>query len=130
LLDQLQRAAAAVDPHAIDHAAERAVEKVVRAVRGDDANGGSKGTPRKPGGWTKKELMDQADVSATVFDRIRKAASVKPSEKGGRGTQRRFSNAELRKLIAAVEAGTHRRKREIVKDWSELLPGDREASHQ
>jgi hypothetical protein len=130
LLDQLQRAAAAVDLHAIDHAAERAVEKVVRAVHGGDANGGSEGTPRKPGGWTKKELIDQADVSATVFDRIRKAASVKPSEKGGRGTQRRFSNAELRKLIAAVEAGTYRSKREIVKAWSELLPIDRETSHQ
>lgn len=47
LLDRLQRAAAAVDPGAIDRAAERAAEKIARVFGGDTAESGSNGTPRK-----------------------------------------------------------------------------------
>jgi len=89
---------------------------------GDDGKSDSNAPPRKPGGWTKKELGEEADVSGSTFDRIRRATSVKPSERGGKGTQRRFSVAELRKLIAAVQAGTYRNQSDIVRAWRDLLP--------
>ena len=80
---------------------------------------------RKPGGWTKKELVDEVkdrvSFSASAFDRIRRAAKVRPSAKGGKGQNRKFSKAELRKLINAVEEGTSRKKMEIGRAWRNLL---------
>jgi hypothetical protein len=82
------------------------------------------GPVRKPGGWTKKELIEEADkdvLSATVFGRIRNDAGLAPGERGGKGQQRRFSKSDVRKLIKAVEAGTYRAKKEIAKAWRELI---------
>jgi hypothetical protein len=77
----------------------------------------------KPGGLTRKELIEEAGddvLSATVFDRIRKAAGLPPGERGGKGQQRRFSNSDVRKLIKAVEAGTYRAKKDIAAAWRQL----------
>lgn len=80
---------------------------------------------RKPGGWTRKELVDEAKektrFSATVFDKIREAAGIAAGEQGGAGQQRRFTKAMLRKLIAAVEAGRFRYRVGIAAAWRELL---------
>ena len=46
LLDRLQRAAAAVDPHAIDRAAERAAEKMAHAL-GGNGNAATKALPAR-----------------------------------------------------------------------------------
>jgi hypothetical protein len=80
----------------------------------------------KPDGWTKSELVSQAkdrlgSFGDTTFDRIRKAANVPPSERGGKGQQRRYSRTDLRKLIKAVIGGEYRRKKEIATAWSDLL---------
>ena len=101
-----------------------------RAFGGKSSVGAAE-TRRKPGGWTKKELLDETDglLSATGFDRIRAAAGVKPSEKGGRGAQRRYSNDELRRLIKTLETGRVRKRKELVSAWLNLLPGERTANH-
>ncbi len=96
-----------------------------RAVAVLDSTELGLGKVRKPGGWTRKELVDEAKekvpFSATVFDKIRRAAAVKPGERGGSGAQRRFSKSELRELIKAVEDGPFRYKLGIVSAWHELL---------
>jgi hypothetical protein len=84
----------------------------------------------KPGGWTKSELVEQADTSGTTFDRIRKAAKLKMSKKGGEGQQRRYSRAELRLLIVAVANGPFRGREEIALSWREMLPDDENVNHQ
>jgi hypothetical protein len=83
----------------------------------------------KPSGWTKGELVEQAKLdearfSPSAFDRIRKAAGVKPSPRGGKGQQRRFSLSELRKMILAVNKSTCRDKAKIIAAWKQLLPSD------
>lgn len=78
--------------------------------------------PAKPGGWTKKELVEQAETSGGTFDRIRKLAAVSAGEKGGKGQHRRYSNAELRKLIKAVELSTCRKRIAMAAAWREWLP--------
>ena len=40
----------------------------------------------------------------------------------GAGTQRRFSIADLEKLIKAVEEGKYLKRREIALAWIQLLP--------
>ncbi|MEM1331476.1 MAG: hypothetical protein AAGG07_13045 [Planctomycetota bacterium] len=92
-----------------------------------DSPGLSRSRPvSKPGGWTRKELVDEAlefgaKCSNSTFDSIRKAAEIPAAEKGGRGAQRRFSNADLRKLIAAVESGRFRSGETIAAAWRQLL---------
>ena len=85
------------------------------------------GTAPKPDGWTRAELIaqarhDSAACSETTFDTIRKAAEIPPAEKGGAGAQRRFSVAQLGRLIAAAEAGKFRGREKIATAWRELLP--------
>ncbi|MFZ2874572.1 MAG: hypothetical protein WAZ94_08825 [Phycisphaerales bacterium] len=79
LLDRLQRAAAAMDPGAIDRAAERAAEKMARVFDGD-AKSASNGHRRKlakddgqfrPATWFPKGMAD----------RLRQAASKKRKTK-------------------------------------------------
>jgi len=100
------------------------------SVRALDANGPREGEASlvglsKPGGWTKAELVAEAKertkLSGTVFLRIAKQAKLKPSERGGRGQQRKYSKAELRKLMAAVKSGPFRYKDDIAAAWRELL---------
>lgn len=84
-------------------------------------------TVPSPDGWTRSELVAQAregagSFSPTTFDRIRVAAKVEPGKAGGEGQKRRFSIAELTKLINAVENGTFRYKADIAKSWRKLLP--------
>lgn len=105
-----------------------AVAKPVLSVgTRDDHNGKPRAKDRvyKPAGWTKKELVDEAkeqtSFSATVFDEIRKQTDVKAAEKGGKGQQRKYSKADLRKLIDAVEAGTFRYRVQIAAAWRGLL---------
>ena len=93
----------------------------------------------KPDGWTRAELIAQANhddgdgsktLSGTTFDRIRNAAGIPSAEKGGVGAQRRFSVAQLRKLIDAAEVGgtleerswKPRNGQRIAEAWRELLP--------
>ena len=89
------------------------------------------GAVSKLDGWTRAELIDQANhddgeaaktLSGTTFDRIRDAAGIPSAEKGGMGAQRRFSVAQLRQLIGAAEAGTYRNGFNIASAWRELLP--------
>jgi hypothetical protein len=81
----------------------------------------------KPAGWTRSELIEQANhdgevLSATSFDELRKAARLKPGKRGGGGAQRRFSESDLAKLI--VEAAKKPRKgKPIVAAWRLLIPG-------
>jgi len=81
----------------------------------------------KPDGWTRGELINQAhafnvSLSPSTFDNIRKAAGIKPSERGGRGAQRRYSIAELRKLIRTAKTGRFRNGPHIASAWADLLP--------
>lgn len=81
----------------------------------------------KPDGWTRGELIaqakhDGASCGATTFDSIRRKAGIPSAERGGGGAQRRFSAAQLWKLIETVERGPWRSKREIASAWRELLP--------
>ena len=94
----------------------------------------------KPAGWTRAELIAQANydddndgdddghkgmtLSASTFDTIRASASIPAATKGGGGAQRRFSVADLRRLIDAVERGNFRKKEKIAKAWRLLLPKD------
>jgi hypothetical protein len=108
--------------------ADRAAAKVARAIGGgdnDDSGASSNSTFRKPSGWTRKELIDEAkeytSFSATGFDRIRKAAQIKPGARGGKGQQRRFGKGELRKLIDAVVSSRVRTRKKIAEAWRGLL---------
>ncbi len=100
----------------------------------EELNGGgieaSVGRVPKLDGWTRAELITQANhddaeglktLSPTTFDRIRVAARVSAGEQGGRGQQRRFSMAELRKLITAAETVKSQKRRRIAAAWRDLL---------
>jgi hypothetical protein len=81
----------------------------------------------KPAGWTRSDLIDQANhdgdvLSATSFDELRKAARIKPGKRGGGGAHRRFSESDLAKLIAEA-AKTRRNGKAIVAAWRLLIPG-------
>lgn len=127
LLKSVQMQAAA--PTKSDPAAGSKLSDMSTKVTGPDAHDdgfGKEGPVPKPDGWTKSELVSQArdaagSFSNTTFDNIRNKADVAPSERGGGGQQRRFSRAELRKLIAAIEDGNFRKKAEIAASWGELL---------
>jgi len=80
----------------------------------------------KPDGWVKADLVSQVKealgaFSSSSFDTIRKASGVSSSEKGGKGQQRRYSRAELGKLIRAVKAGRFRNKDKIAQAWQDLF---------
>ena len=84
----------------------------------------------KPDGWTRAELVAQANhndengvktLSPSTFDNIRKAAGITPSARGGAGAQRRYSVIQLRQLIAAAETGNFLRGKKIATWWGELL---------
>jgi len=88
--------------------------------------GGAVSSVRKMDGWTRSELIaqathDGAGCSPATFDRIRREAGIKPGKPDGRGQQRRFSHAELRRLIGTAESGTYRDGRKIAAALSELL---------
>ncbi|MBU6414598.1 MAG: hypothetical protein KGS45_14165 [Planctomycetes bacterium] len=83
----------------------------------------------KLGGWTKGELVSHSGTSDSTFDRIRKAAGVKPSRAGGVGQQRRFMAAELERLIAAAERGVFRGGAKFALMWRELLPKESATNH-
>jgi len=116
----------------------REVADELRAVgsmpRPDDLAGSEpegSGVVPKPDGWTRAELIDQANhnddsgsktLSETTFDRIRDAAGIPAAKRGGAGAQRRFSVGCLRKLICATEKGTYRNRHRIAEAWRELLP--------
>lgn len=75
----------------------------------------------KVGGYTAKELRDEADArgvgfSASKFRDIRKAAGL-PG-----GTQHRtYSNAEIRRLAKTAEAGRFRHGPSIARAWRSLF---------
>lgn len=96
LLDRLQRAAAAVDPGAIDRAAERAAEKIARVFGGSDDNGHAK-PPALPAG---ADAIDEHDAALLAFlnrnpSLRRKVSDVLP-EKGPQ--DRKAVAKRLRKL--------------------------------
>jgi hypothetical protein len=80
----------------------------------------------KPGGWTKAEIVEHiadctGSFSPSTFDNIRESAAVRTSPRGGKGQQRRFSIAELKKLKTAVEDGRYRNRAAICKAFDELI---------
>ena len=104
-------------------AAESAIDSISggRLVRDS-----SRRATHKPAGWTKSELIEQAkeydaSISPSTFDRIREAAGIASAERGGRGQQRRFSNAQVTKLIKAASTSRFRSGPEIARAWSGLL---------
>lgn len=127
-----------VSPEQLERAAElgatRALagrDSVSKAIEGVGGGAVRHGPVPKPDGWTRAELIDQANhndgggsktLSGTTFDRIREAAGIPPGKKGGAGAQRRFSVAQLRKLIDAAEVGTYRSGPKIAAAWRDLLP--------
>ncbi len=72
---------------------------------------GDFGIPRgKPGGYTAKELRDEAEaagasVSSTTFTRIRKASGVAGPQKGTAGQTFKYSNTVIRKLAKVARDG-------------------------
>ena len=101
-------------------------EPTVSASGTDQSTATTSGAVSKPDGWTRGELIAQAEefeaqCSASTFDNIRKAAEIQPAERGGAGAQRRFSVAELHKLIAAAENGNYRSGKQIAEAWRALL---------
>lgn len=127
LVDSSDRSpVAAGSPHG-----STAAQALLRTEATKTVGEGVGGPARKPDGWTRAELIGQANhddgegpksLSSTTFDRIRKASRIAAAEPGGVGAQRRFSVAQLRKLIDAAEAGTFRNGRKIAAAWRELLP--------
>jgi len=112
--------------------AERLRTWLVERLGGSDEGEGEaqREAIHKPDGWTRRELIDQANhddgegsatLSGTTFDRIRERANIPPALKGGRGVDRRFSKASLRKLIAEAERVSGQKRRRIAERWRELL---------
>ncbi len=75
------------------------------------ADGGGSGTPPgKPGGYTAKELQDEAEtvdasVSPTTFTRIRKVAQVAGPPKRTAGQHFKYSNGAIEELSRAARDG-------------------------
>lgn len=46
------------------------------------------GRPRQPGGWLKRDLLDEADIGKDLFRKLMLTAELKPTRRGD--TQRRF----------------------------------------
>ncbi len=74
----------------------------------------------------KAELVSQVkdrlgSFSNSTFDTIRKDAGLPAADKGGKGPLRRFSIAQVKKLIKTVESGTFLRKDEIAAALRDLI---------
>ena len=85
-------------------------------------------------GWTQSELCEYAEISNSTFRAIRKNAEVEPSAAGGEGQQRRYTPAELGKLIIGVllekeQGGNFRNKVEISKKWEALEENVKHLKH-
>lgn len=81
---------------------------------------------KKPNGWTASELRNECiaqdlGMSEESFRKIRIAAGLPPSPSGGRGSNRRYSNTDIRKLAAAAEGGNFRNGDQIRDAWLDLL---------
>lgn len=122
--------------------AEQRRATAARTTTPGDASGknvveadGRNGSPvHKPDGWTKAELLAQANedgkiLSASKFDTIRGQAKVKAAPKGGAGPHHKYSIADLKKLIAEVEGGGYRKSGAIAEAWRELLGSDEPAAN-
>ena len=74
-------------------------------------------------GWTKKDLVEKADIADNTFSSIRKAAGVAAAPTGRKGHDHRFTPDEVRQMIEAAREGSfQQRTRDAVdKGWSELL---------
>lgn len=125
LLEQLQRAAAAVDPGAIDHAVERAVEKVVRVFDGGD--NGNANSPALPSAGTDhatltdptmRDLASEAGISDDTFRRVRDAAGIEVKLKGAAARNKRYNPSEVDRLIAAALAGNFIERTAMAKKWA------------
>ena len=104
------------------HEAEAATLLIMAALDADTGGGGRE--PAKAGGWSQAELIQEVEeerksFSASTFRRIREAAGVKPTERGKH--DRRYKNAEIRRMADAAEAGKFHGGREIATIWRNLL---------
>jgi hypothetical protein len=75
----------------------------------------------KVGGYTAKELRDEAEaagetVSESRFRGIRNEANIPKGDQ-----YRRFSNADIRRLADTVEAGSYRNRMVIASAWRALI---------
>lgn len=80
----------------------------------------------KPDGWTKAELLGQANegdklLGTTTFDTIRRKAKVAAAPKGGAGPHHKYSKADLRKMIIEIKSRAYRNQAAIARAWAELL---------
>lgn len=78
----------------------------------------------KPGGYTKRELVEEAKTiretfGSRTFDTYREKARIPAPEANGRGQQHRFTNAAIRALADAIEDGPDGRA--IAKAWRQLI---------
>ncbi|MFG0300677.1 MAG: hypothetical protein ACF8K1_13870 [Phycisphaerales bacterium JB047] len=72
--------------------------------------------------WTKSQLYTIAETSASTFDRIRRAAGVKPSKRGGEGQSRTYTRHEVLLMIQAAEVkNAFRDGVSIGRKWKRLL---------
>jgi hypothetical protein len=80
--------------------------------------------PRYDGpGFTKAQLMEAGEVSANIFDAIRKASRVRGPSHGGLDWL--FPTADIRTMIEQARKKTHTERggAEIASAWERLLAG-------
>lgn len=76
----------------------------------------------KPEGWSKIELYNIADISASSFDSIRNdAGGIVSRNRGGSSHDGRYSISELRRLISAANKRGTRKSKSAANKWSELI---------
>lgn len=120
-----REALAAGEPDSIDRQAELA-GKVVDAGPGSGDNGDAKlaalsvrttadATPTDP---TAGDLASEVGVSNDTFGRVRDAAGIEVEGKGGAARNRRYTQSEVDRLIAAALAGNFLERIAMSKKWA------------
>lgn len=71
-----------------------------------------------PDGYTAKELMEQADIKKTLWQKIRTKAEISVS----RGeSNRKFKNSEVRRLVIAARSIGTKKALQAVEAWEHTL---------
>lgn len=84
---------------------------------------GQSRSDRNTEGFTKRELMEAASISAKVFDSIRKAARVRGPTHGGLNWV--FSAEDVRAMIHRAKSGTFtERGAPAAEAWERVLSGE------
>lgn len=67
---------------------------------------------------TMRDLADEAGIGDDTFRRVREAAGIKVKATGAKSRHRRYSPAEVDRLILAALAGTFLERRAMAEKWA------------